>query len=124
MPTVSVILDHANDDIAGFCTPSMISVELTDLPEHIHEKLPRHPNVPAVLLGRLGRDLRFRGRGCGDLLVSDALKRSCEACSRIAAFAIVVDAKNAKGEAFYGSPRPFVGHRRHVTVVPQGLAWT
>lgn len=110
---VYVMLEHDGRDIAGFYALSMTSVELTHLPEPIQRKLPKYPQVPAVLLGRLARDLRFRGRGCGDLLVADALKRSWDACTTIAACAVVVDAKHEKAELFYQQYGfvPFPSHR-------------
>ena len=110
--TTYVMVENASGAIAGFYTLSMTSIELTDLPPHTQKRLPRYPDVPAVLLGRLARDLRFKGRGCGDLLLSDALLRSGEACHTVAAFAMVVDAKYARAEAFYErfGFRPFPAH--------------
>ena len=72
---------------------------LLDLPETFGRKLPRYPHVPAALLGRLAVDLRFRRRGVGGAMVSDALERTRR--SGVAAYALVVDAKDDAAVAFY-----------------------
>src|SRR5437763_4834277 len=53
--------------IAGYYTLSSISVHLKEVPLELAKALPRYPQVPATLIGRLARDLEFKGRGVGDL---------------------------------------------------------
>ncbi|MFZ2217674.1 MAG: GNAT family N-acetyltransferase [Rhodoferax sp.] len=72
---------------------------LSELPEHLHKKLPRYPSVPAVRMGRLAVDQAFKGIGLGGALLADALDRTIRA--EIAAYALVVDAKNDSAAAFY-----------------------
>ena len=55
--------------IAGFYTLSAHLVNLADLPESVAKRLPRYPNVPATLLGRLAVSENFRGQGIGELLL-------------------------------------------------------
>lgn len=85
--------------IAGYYTLASASLLLADLPGHIGKKLPRYPTVPAVRMGRLAVDRAFKGQGLGGALLADALARSAR--SEIAAFALVVDAKDEAAEAFY-----------------------
>ena len=85
--------------IAGYYTLASASVFLGDLPAEIARKLPRYPSVPAVRMGRLAVDLAFRGHGLGAALLADALTRVVR--SEIAAYALVVDAKDEKAAAFY-----------------------
>ena len=87
------------DQVAGFYTLASASVLLTALPTAIGKKLPRYPSVPAVCMGRLAIDLKFKGRGLGAALLADALDRSVR--SEIAAYALVVDAKDEQAAAFY-----------------------
>lgn len=87
------------DQIAGFYTLSSASVLLSDLPEAIRKKLPRYPSVPTVRMGRLAVDDQFKRQGLGGALLADALDRA--APSEIAAYAMVVDAKDEKAAAFY-----------------------
>ena len=65
--------------------------------------LPRYEAIPAALIGRLARHERAKGSGIGDLLVADAVKRVLAAAKSVAAYAIVVDAKDERGRRFYES---------------------
>jgi ribosomal protein S18 acetylase RimI-like enzyme len=85
--------------IAGYYTLASASLLLTDLPERIGKKLPRYPTVPAVRMGRLAVDQAFSGQGLGGALLADALERAAR--SEIAAFALMVDAKDERAVAFY-----------------------
>jgi GNAT superfamily N-acetyltransferase len=87
--------------IAGFYTLSQYSVHLASLPDDIARKLPRYPDVPATLLGRLAVDQSFRGRGLGELLLMDALRRSLQQSRHIASSAVIVDAKDEPARRFY-----------------------
>jgi ribosomal protein S18 acetylase RimI-like enzyme len=85
--------------IAGYYTLASASLPLTDLPATIGKKLPRYPTVPAIRMGRLAVDQAFKGQGLGSALLADALDRAVR--SEIAAFALVVDAKDAAAATFY-----------------------
>ncbi len=85
--------------IAGYYTLASASLLLTDLPAETGKKLPRYPTVPAVRMGRLAVDQVFKGQGLGGALLADALDRATR--SEIAAFALIVDAKNDLAAAFY-----------------------
>jgi len=98
MAACFVALDPAQK-IAGFYTLSSASVMINELPEDIGKKLPRYPTVPAIRMGRLAVDRRFQGRGLGGALLADALCRSLR--SEIAAYALIVDAKNESAASFY-----------------------
>ncbi|MBC7857479.1 MAG: GNAT family N-acetyltransferase [Burkholderiaceae bacterium] len=85
--------------IAGYYTLASASLLLADLPAGAGRKLPRYPTVPAVRMGRLAVDLAFRGKGLGGALLADALARATR--SEIAAYAMMVDAKDETAAAFY-----------------------
>jgi ribosomal protein S18 acetylase RimI-like enzyme len=85
--------------IAGYYTLASASIPLSDLPARIGKKLPRYPTVPAVRMGRLAVDQAFKGLGLGGALLADALDRAARA--EIAAFAMMVDAKDDVATAFY-----------------------
>ena len=91
------------DDIVGFYSLSMFTLALESLPPELARKLPRYEAIPAALIGRLARHQRARGSGIGDLLLADAVTRILGAAESVAAYAIVVDAKNENGRAFYQS---------------------
>lgn len=93
-----VAVDSAGAAI-GYYTLAAASVGLTDLPDSVSRRLPRYPTVPTVRLGRLAVDARHHGKGLGSLLLADALERVVAA--EIAAFALIVDAKDARAAQFY-----------------------
>lgn len=87
--------------VVGFYSLSSFTLALEDLPEGIARKLPRYDAIPAALIGRLARDQRARGRGVGELLLADAVRRILGAGRSLAVFAIIVDAKDERGISFY-----------------------
>ena len=93
-----VALDQENR-VAGYYTLASASVPLTDLPVSLAKKLPRYPSIPTVRMGRLAVDQTFKGQGLGAALLADALDRAIH--SEIAAYALVVDAKDDVATAFY-----------------------
>jgi ribosomal protein S18 acetylase RimI-like enzyme len=85
--------------IVGYYTLASTSVFVGDLPAELTRKLPRYPSVPAVRMGRLAVDQTFKGQGLGAALLADALMRVVR--SEIAAYALVVDAKDERAAGFY-----------------------
>ncbi len=85
--------------IAGYYTLASASLLLADLPSSTGKKLPRYPTVPTVRMGRLAVDAVFKGMGLGSALLADALARAVR--SEIAAYALMVDAKEEAAAAFY-----------------------
>ncbi|OGB04986.1 MAG: GNAT family N-acetyltransferase [Burkholderiales bacterium RIFCSPHIGHO2_12_FULL_61_11] len=85
--------------IAGFYTLASAGLLLTELPASVANKLPRYPSVPTVRMGRLAVALEFKGQGLGGALLADALDRAIR--SDLAAYALVVDAKDEAAVAFY-----------------------
>ncbi len=85
--------------ITGYYTLASASLLLADLPASTGKKLPRYPTVPAVRMGRLAVDQAFKGQGLGGALLADALDRAAR--SDIAAFALMVDAKDEAAADFY-----------------------
>jgi GNAT superfamily N-acetyltransferase len=94
-----VAVERASGAIAGFYTLAATSIPLVDLAPAMAKKLPRYALTPAVLVGRLAVAWSHRGRGIGAGLILDAIGRAFR--SEIAAFAIVVDAKDDAAVAFY-----------------------
>jgi len=79
------------DSIVGYYTLSSLSIEISQLPQVLARKLPRHP-VPAALLGRLAVHQAAQGHGVGKMLLVDAIKRTLAVSDEIAIYAMVVDA--------------------------------
>lgn len=85
--------------IAGYYTLASAGMLLDALPASMGKKLPRYPTVPAVRMGRLAVDKTCKGQGLGGALLADALTRAARA--EIAAYALIVDAKDEAAAAFY-----------------------
>jgi predicted GNAT family N-acyltransferase len=100
---VSYVLVSGDNRIAGYYTLSSDNIRADDLPSEMVKqlKLPRYPVIGATLIGRLARDLSFRGQGIGELLLSDALKMAMAMSRKIASAAVVVDAKDHNARRFY-----------------------
>jgi predicted GNAT family N-acyltransferase len=98
---VSFVLTPDGVTIAGYYTLSQHAVSIGDLPESISKKLPKYPLLPATLIGRLAVSTLFRGRGLGETLLYDALRRCLTGSTQLASIAVVVDAKDEAAAAFY-----------------------
>ncbi len=100
---VPYVLVSEDNRIAGYYTLSSDNIRVDDLPPELVKqlKLPRYPAIGATLIGRLARDLSFRGQGIGELLLVDALKVALAMSRRIASAAVVVDAKDDNAGRFY-----------------------
>jgi len=99
--TTFVMVEGLTSAVIGCYTLSATSILFTDLPDETARKLPKYPHVPATLLGRLAIDSRYQGRGYGELLITDALRRALQATTEVASYAVVVDAINERARSFY-----------------------
>ena len=96
-----VLIEPPASQVLGYYTLSASVVDASELPNTLARKLPRYPQLPVTLLGRLALDQGMKGRGAGEFLLMNALRRSLEAAANIAAMAVLVDAKDDAAEAFY-----------------------
>ena len=94
-----LVNESSNVTPLGYYTLSSASVAMLDLPSELTKKLPRYPSVPAVRLGRLAVSAQAQGTGLGGVLLVDAIERTKR--SDIAAYAMVVDAKDEAAVRFY-----------------------
>jgi predicted GNAT family N-acyltransferase len=98
---VCFVLTPDGKTVAGFYTLSQYSVDLVKLPKDIATKLPKYPEVPATLLGRLAISTEFRGQKLGEFLLLDALHRSLQQSRQVASTAVIADAKDEAATRFY-----------------------
>lgn len=97
--TFCLVDDQGPGAVAGFYTLAVGAVRLTGLPPEVQKRLPRYPDVPVYLLGRLAVDTRWRGEGLGSLLLRDAFRRVVH--QEVPAWAVVVDAMDDSAARFY-----------------------
>jgi len=95
----AVFVAHEARRVVGYYTLSATAIELSELPEDLARRLPRYPQVPATLLGRLATDRSWQGQGLGERLLIDAVFRSL--ASEIGSYAVVVDARDEAAARFY-----------------------
>lgn len=99
--TVFVLIDSVTENVIGFYTLSSFSLELTEIESVVAKKLPRYPLLPATMLGRLAVDKNYKGKGFGELMLIDAMKKSYQASQQIASVALLVEAINEQAVSFY-----------------------
>lgn len=93
-----VLIDEVS--VVGFYTISMGSIEFASFPDNTRKGLPKYP-IPVAKIGRLAVDEKYKGKGIGKFLLLDAFQRIYRASQAVAAFAILVDAKDEKAKEFY-----------------------
>jgi GNAT superfamily N-acetyltransferase len=96
-----VLVDPTTGAVVGYYTLSTLSILAESLPDEVTRRLPRYQALPAILIGRLALDQRYRGQGLGELLLMDALRCGLEISRQVGAMAVVVDAKDNAARAFY-----------------------
>ncbi len=93
-----------NLQVLAYYTLSSHSLGREQIPAKYLKKLPSNYHAPVILLGRLARDLKVKGKGFGEYLLLDALYRAYELSkSSLGAMAVVVDPINKVAEDFYRS---------------------
>ncbi len=91
---------YCDGAVAGFYTLSTHSVARVDVGGGwFVRNAPEQ--VPAVLLGMLGVDERFKGKGLGASLLRDAVQNAMKVASLAGARALVVDPTGEQAAAFY-----------------------
>ena len=99
--SIFVLVDDALPErIHGFYSLSAAQIDAQQLGDADRKKLPRYP-VPCFRMRRLARDMQHRGIGVGAVLIGLAVERCLKAKAHVGAYALLVDAKNAKAKAFY-----------------------
>jgi GNAT superfamily N-acetyltransferase len=96
-----VLVEPPGAEVIGYYTLSASIVAVADIALDLAKKLPRYPQLPVTLIGRLAVHERLKGQGCGAFLLMDALRRSLVHAAEVAAMAVVVDAKDDAAANFY-----------------------
>lgn len=96
-----VLCEGKSNAVLGYYTLSALSIDVGAWPEDVARKLPRYPFVPATLMGRLAVDRSLRGKGAGEHLLMDALRRALAASREVGSVAVIVDAKDDSAVSFY-----------------------
>jgi predicted GNAT family N-acyltransferase len=99
--TVFVLIDNPEFNVLAYYTLSSYTVDITALDKDFAKRLPRYPQLPTTLLGRLAVDNRQKGKRFGELMLVDALRRSLNASAQIASLAVIAEALDERALDFY-----------------------
>ncbi len=97
---IFVAMQLKSSSILGYYTLSALSISVTNLPQDIAKRLPKHP-LPAVLIWRLPVDKLAQRQGIGKMLLADAVKRTLTIREELGIYALVVDAIDDYAASFY-----------------------
>lgn len=95
---VLVNLEATEKRIIGYHTLVMAQVRQEEIPND-RPRITR--GIPVILLGQLGIDIEFQGRGFGDLLLTDAQARVAEIAQKVGIRALMLDARNEQLARWY-----------------------
>lgn len=118
LAAVHLMVEQATGAIVGFYTLSNFTVVATELSAKVGKEMPNNIPLPAHLIGQLGVDRRFQGRGFGEVLLYDALKRAHRLTVESASLGVVVHALNERVAAWYRRMgfEPFPEHPLHLVM--------
>jgi len=92
--TRTFVIEDLNEPsyIIGYYTLTMISIDLTQLPETLQKK---HKNAQSAgLIARLAVDKRYFKQGFGEWLLIDSLNKLLDASLKVGFPLVIVDAKD------------------------------
>lgn len=105
LSTITFVLpDEDNEQtIQGYYSLSATSVEFGAVPLSVVKtlRISKHRLMSATLIGRLAVSTTMQGRGVGEKLLFDALKRAYVAAQQVESALIIVHALDEDAERFY-----------------------
>ena len=98
---VYVLVDSDSpNQLLGYYTLSAAQVDTEQISEQDRRRLPRYP-IPCFRMGRFAIRQDIQGRGLGKQLLGCAVDRCLQVRQEVAAYALIVDAKDADAKSFY-----------------------
>lgn len=97
--TFVLIHETAPTRICGYYALTLAELESRYLPDVWRKKLPRR--IPGLRLGRLAIDRTWQGKGYGELLLADALKRARRIDIEAGGIGLFVDALDEQAATYY-----------------------
>ncbi len=86
--------------VLGYYTLSAAQVDAAQISEKERRRLPRYP-IPCFRMGRFAVQQDIQGQGLGKKLLGCAVDRCLQARKEVAAYALIVDAKDNDAKSFY-----------------------
>jgi len=97
--TFVAIQEEAPELICGYYALTLAEIEQRHLPDALRKRLPQR--IPGIRLGRLAVDIRYQGKGLGELLLVDALTRAQRIHQEAGVVGLFVDALDEGAAGFY-----------------------
>lgn len=98
---VYVLVEPENPSrILGYYTLSAAQAASEQLDQQERRRLPRYP-IPCFRMGRFAVRRDAQGRGIARILLGCAVDRCLQARQEVAAYALIVDAKDEAARSFY-----------------------
>jgi GNAT superfamily N-acetyltransferase len=94
--TSVAVEDETAPQILGYHTTLVTTLKFEQLPAKISKA-----GIPALLLARLAVDVQQQGRGIGEFLLLDVLRRAVIISEQTGLYAVVLDALNERARKFY-----------------------
>ena len=100
--SVCFVLESPSHEIIGYYTLSASSIDAKNTSDRRFMPFKtKYRTLPIILIGRFAIDLKYKGKGFGKKLLSDALKRCTLQANQIGACAVFVEPKDATAREFY-----------------------
>lgn len=78
-------------EVVGYYAINSHGIEGEDLPKALTKNAPNHGYIPAAYISTIGVTADFQGRGLGQVLLADALKRIARLSDQIGITVVVLD---------------------------------
>lgn len=106
-------------DVLGFYTLSGFSIAIGELSAELQSKMPHYPQLPALMLGRMGVSTELGGQGAGAALVFDAMTKAWELSHQAGFVGLRVQAKSpALGEYYFRLGFEYLGSSATELFIP------
>ena len=86
--------------IFGYFTLTLCEIIMDHLPSAYAKKYPHH-GLPAIRLARLVVSKKYQGKGCGGLLLAEAIHRTVLIAEQAGLIGLFADAKDERAHKFY-----------------------
>lgn len=94
-----VVIEVETQRVVGFYASSTASVLRSSVPKRFGRNQPEE--LPAVLLGRIGVDVKHKGRGLGAALLRHFMFKAIEVAGTVGVRLVLVHAKDEEAKSFY-----------------------
>jgi ribosomal protein S18 acetylase RimI-like enzyme len=98
---VYVISEPPATEVLGFYALNAHKIDAGVIPEALRKKLPRYPDFGSVYISMIGTHQKYQGRGIGQFLLIDALRRCISIATNIGVTVVMLDALNDRAANLY-----------------------